>query len=1060
MQEERKQSLLDFVAWVRAHVRGDEKGEAQIFLDRLLQAFGHKGCLEVGGQPEYRIRKAHEDGGGTAFADYVWKPFVLIEMKKRGEDLSRHYRQAFDYWTRLVPGRPRYVVLCNFDAFWVYDFETQMDVPVDQLTLDELPERYGPLAFLFPSHERPIFGNDHEQVTRESADLLATCFNKLIARNVPRATAQRFVLQMLVALFAEDIDLLEKYFVTRLLDECKAPADSYDLLGGLFEAMNTPGGVTGGRFKGVDYFNGGLFREPARLELYEDELNQLRQAAEKNWSKVRPEIFGTLFEHSMGEESGERRAYGAHFTNAKDIMKIVGPTIVEPWRGRIEDATTLPQLEKLRARMQSYRVLDPACGSGNFLYIAYRELKRLEKRLFERIEQRKKVEKGQRQIGFVTAAQFYGIDINPFAVEIAKVTMMIARKLAIDELHVDERALPLDNLDQNFVAGDALVTPVGAGGDALPTMLFAELEQDPWRSGRVVPTKWPAADVIIGNPPFVGSKLLKPQRGADYVNAVRKTYPAVPGMADYCVYWLRKAHDHLPPCTPDDPLRGRAGLVGTQNVRNNKSREGGLDYIVRSGTIVEAVDNQPWSGEANVHVSIVNWVKHVAQPPSAVQRPAALRAAAPAEQNPDRKGGALSVGADRKGKRSERQPAGAGAFGRRVDVSEPAVDEAALLIPRPRKLWFKVDPPPERKRIRKRAKTPAAKEYELSYRECVHINSALSHHIDVSGKRALRCNQKPKRCFQGKIPGYDGFLIDAELKGQLRDSEVISPYLTGRELLDELSIERWAIDFRDSDVLTASAHRAAFGHVQQNVLPAVEKAYERAVREGSDMVEARREHLNRWWQFWNRRDELNRALDRLSRYIGCSRVTRRPIMAFLSTQICPSDLIQVFALDDDYSFGILQSAPHFLWFQKSSRLKVETDLRYSVRSIFDTFPWPQSPTVAQVRAVAEAGRQVRRVRAEALEKMSGGLRALYRTLELPGRSPLKDAHAALDAAVLEAYGFARGGDLLGQLLELNLAVAARIEAGEAVTGPGVPEGYAGAGELVTDDCIRPVDGAR
>ena len=96
--------------------------------------------LDVGGQPEFRIRKGKEAGGGVAFADYVWKPVVLIEMKKRGEDLTRHYRQAFDYWTRLVPGRPRYAVLCNFDEFWVYDFETQLDTPVDTVPLDDLPE--------------------------------------------------------------------------------------------------------------------------------------------------------------------------------------------------------------------------------------------------------------------------------------------------------------------------------------------------------------------------------------------------------------------------------------------------------------------------------------------------------------------------------------------------------------------------------------------------------------------------------------------------------------------------------------------------------------------------------------------------------------------------------------------------------------------------------------------------------------------------------------------------------------------------------------------------------
>jgi len=178
-------------------------------------------------------------------------------------------------------------------------------------------------------------------------------------------------------------------------------------------------------------------------------------------------------------------------------------------------------------------------------------------------------------------------------------------------------------------------------------------------------------------------------------------------------------------------------------------------------------------------------------------------------------------------------------------------------------------------------------------------------------------------------------------------------------------------------------------------------------------------------------------------------------MAFLSSDICPSDLVQVFAFDDDYSFGVLQAALHFEWFRKSSRLKVETDVRYSVRSVFDTFPWPQSPSVKEINTVAEAGREVRRVRDEALKKIKGGLRAVYRTLELPGKNPLKDAHAALDAAVMKAYGFSAKKDLLQQLLDLNLAVAEREQQGEQVTAPGIPPGYPEPASLVTDDCIRP-----
>jgi len=153
----RTQRLTDFVDWHAKHITGDEKGEAQVFLDHLFRAFGHAGVLDVGAHYEERIKKTQ---GGTALADCVWKPHVLIEMKKRGTDLATAYQQAFDYWTRLVPGRPNYVLLCNFDEFWVYDFDAQVDTPVDKVATADLPKRFGPLAFLFPTHEDPTYGNN------------------------------------------------------------------------------------------------------------------------------------------------------------------------------------------------------------------------------------------------------------------------------------------------------------------------------------------------------------------------------------------------------------------------------------------------------------------------------------------------------------------------------------------------------------------------------------------------------------------------------------------------------------------------------------------------------------------------------------------------------------------------------------------------------------------------------------------------------------------------------------------------------------------------------------
>lgn len=583
------ENLTRFVDYAKT-LAGDEKGEAQVFCDRLFQAFGHAGYKEAGATLEFRIKK--ESGRGTQFADLVWKPRLLLEMKKGGEKLHLHYRQAFDYWINAVPNRPRYVVLSNFREFWIYDFDKQLAEPVDMLTIDELPKRYTALNFLFPDDRRPIFNNDREAVSRQAADQMADVFRSLFRRpgnSVPRAQAQRFVLQTVVAMFSEDIDLLPAGTVQSLAADClERDQNAFDLFGGLFHQMNSPVPATGGRFKGIRYFNGGLFSIIDPVDLRRSELELIGGedgAATKDWSKVNPAIFGTLFQHSM--EKRERHALGAHFTTEADIQRIVGPTIVNPWRERIDAARTTSELFALRRELMNFRVLDPACGSGNFLYVSFRELARLDLRILTRLQELipKEFKDRARPFSIITPKQFFGLDIDPFGVELAKVTLMLAKKLAMDEamqaLGLDQHdlalggadALPLDNLDENIRCEDALFS------------------------------KWPEVEAIVGNPPYQSKNKMVPEFGAPYVNKLRKAYPDIPGRADYCVYWFRRAHDHLKPGQ-------RAGLVGTNTIRQNYSREGGLDYVVANdGTITEAVSSMIWPGEAVVHVSIVNWIK-------------------------------------------------------------------------------------------------------------------------------------------------------------------------------------------------------------------------------------------------------------------------------------------------------------------------------------------------------------------------------------------------------------------------------------------------------------------
>lgn len=566
--DERQKRFDDFLTWFKAHITGRERKEGQIFFDRLLQAFGNGGVLEAGAACEDPVKKK---SGRTGFADLVWKPRVIIELKARDTNLKKHYSQAEEYWMHLVPNRPQYMVLCNFDEFWIYDLNTQLNDPVHTLRTEHLPKEWGALGFLFPTQEKPIFTNNNVEVTEAAAKIVGEIYLSLQHRKIDSYRAQRFVLQLVVALFSEDVSLIPKYTIQKILKEAIADPVTQKELTLLFKAMACEKeGDSPRKYKHIPYFNGGLFSEVSPVELSFKELDLLAAASEQDWSKVRPSVFGSIFEGSMDPD--RRHEHGIHYTSELDIQKIVNPTIVRPFREKIEKAKkNRRELGKILDEIQKFKVLDPACGSGNFLYIAFRELRRLEVEILERMD--KNFDPRQMRFGLISPKNFYGIDTNEFGLELAKIALCIGRKLSADEFGIADNVLPFDNLDTNFLPKDAL---------------FSE---------------WPKTHAIIGNPPFQSKNKMQKELGAAYINKLHKAYPDVPGRADYCVYWFRKAHDHL-------HQGSRAGLVGTNTIRQNYSREGGLDHIVANGgTITEAVSSQVWSGDAVVHVSIVNWIK-------------------------------------------------------------------------------------------------------------------------------------------------------------------------------------------------------------------------------------------------------------------------------------------------------------------------------------------------------------------------------------------------------------------------------------------------------------------
>lgn len=930
---DRAATMSSFISHVRA-LQGDEKGEVQVFCDRLFRAFGHDGYKEAGAILE-------------ECAPWVvlrWNDRLLLHMKKRGERLGspRIYHEVYDAWQSLAPNKPKYVILCNFDEFWIYELKRQFDEPVARLPLVDLPNRWTALHFLSPKPEIPQFDNDRHAPSKATATKLGDVFRAMVRRGETPERAQRFTLQCAVAMFAEDTDLLPRGLFSELVSDCLRGQRADDLLGGLFRQMNSTKSTTKNRFQNIPHFHLGLFSTVDSIDLTGDELSLLARATDENWSRIHPGIFGTLFQATMNEN--ERHERGAHYTPEAAIFEhVVRPTLIKPWRNRIREASTLKDLLVLRDGLTKIRVLDPACGSGNFLYVAYRELKRLEWELLEKIHECFSAEKHLevRSKAAIRTNQFFGMDTDPFAVELAKVTLVFAQT----ELGLDmEQPLPLDNLDDNICCIDALFCP------------------------------WPKADVILGNPPFQSKNKMQKELGADYVQRVRARYPDVPGRADYCVYWFRRAHDELAP-------GAAAGLVGTNTIRQNYSREGGLDYIVNNGgTITEAVGSMVWPGEAVVHVSVVNWIKGSTDGVKKLS---------------------WQEGDDR---------------------DSPWVEKTLSKIP-----------------------------------------SSLSAAMDVTGAKELQTNAQAKACYQGQTHGHEGFLLSPEEAGEMiaaskAHRDVIFPFLIGEDLLSNVGGKpsRWVIDFHPREQLEARQYKLPFQRIKTLVLPDRELAALEEKERNAKLTKKGNKHhenfLKNWWLLSYPRGELMTALTGISRYVVCSRVTKRPVFAFVSSRIHPNDALSVFPMEDDYSFGILQSGVHWAWFKaRCSTLK--GDWRYTSKTVFDSFPWPQAPTEKQCLAVAKAAVALRAVRREIAAKHKMTLRTMYASMEDPGKHPLKDAHAALDEAVRAAYGMPARKDPLTFLLELNLNCAAKEAKSLKITGPGLPANVS-LKSLMTKDAIE------
>src|SRR6266516_263905 len=375
-----RRDLAEFAAHWGGY-QGSERAEAQTFLNQLLACYGAN---------RQKVGARFEEPTSRGFIDMIWPRVCIIEMKRPSEAkrLAAHREQALEYWrnsgTRQTPA-PRYVVLCAFHTFEVWESGAVYREPRVTCTLAELPDQLDSLLFL--AGQEPVFVGGQAELTREAVALVTDLYTRLRERRAADPeTLRAFLLQCVWSMFADDLQMLPAHLFTRLMDGLGADSrrSSADDLGQLFRHLAEPGERPQyGLCAGVPYADGGLFATPTEVHLEPDEVELLREAAAGyDWKRVEPAIFGALLQGALGRE--RQWALGAHYTAEADILKIVLPTVVEPWRERIASCRTIDDVSRAQHDLMSYVVLDPACGSGNFLYVAYRELRRIEAELRRR----------------------------------------------------------------------------------------------------------------------------------------------------------------------------------------------------------------------------------------------------------------------------------------------------------------------------------------------------------------------------------------------------------------------------------------------------------------------------------------------------------------------------------------------------------------------------------------------------------------------------------------------------------------------------------------------------
>ena len=585
----------EFIAKWRASELKERSGAQEHFTDlcRLLgeptpaeaDPTGERYCFERG---------ARKDTGGDGWAD-VWKRHCFAwEYKGKHADLDAAFNQLRQY--ALALENPPLLIVSDMARFRIRTNWTNSVSATHEFTLDDLADAdvRDRLRWAMSDPERLRPGESRRALTERAAATFAKLAQSLHDRGHGPQTVAHFVNRLVFCMFAEDVGLLPDDMFTRMLDQSRRRPDDFQALAReLFGAMRGGGRVG---FENVEWFNGGLFDDDHALPLERSDILTTLKAAALDWSQIDPSILGTLFERGLDPD--KRSQLGAHYTDQDKILRIIEPTVVRPllreWeKAKAEIATLVERADaagtpatntrlrgtaaqRLRTfleRLRDFTVLDPACGSGNFLYLALQALKDLE----HRVQLEAEALGLERSFLRVGPGNVRGIELNPYAAELARVSVWIGELQWLRRNGFMEFGKPILRSLDTIECRDAIVSP-----DATEP-------------------EWPNVDVVIGNPPFLGGKLLNAGLGEEYVAKVFGAYAGrVPAEADLVCYWFVKAGEHLE--------RGgarRVGLVATNSIRGGANRRA-LQAATLDRPIFDAWSDEPWVIDgAAVRVSLV-----------------------------------------------------------------------------------------------------------------------------------------------------------------------------------------------------------------------------------------------------------------------------------------------------------------------------------------------------------------------------------------------------------------------------------------------------------------------